>query len=129
MLPDLFKYSADDPQEYKKRIVLDSSKSKLTLSEIYEKQYLDEKQKASKIQVDEKESEEHTAIKKDMDDLFRKLDALSNFHFVAPPPEPQVYIHQVEFSLDCATHFFAAVLHFALTCFGMSQCRWRTPAY
>ncbi|XP_039267946.2 U3 small nucleolar ribonucleoprotein MPP10-like [Styela clava] len=84
------KYKPDaEPAEYKKRIVLDSSQSKLTLSEIYEKEYMEKKQKLGK-EVDEKENEEHNEIKKDMDDLFRKLDALSNFHFVAPPPEPEI---------------------------------------
>lgn len=78
-----------DIGEFKKRIALDSNKSKMTLSEIYEQDYL---QKFDTGEKEEEETEQHAEIKNQMKDLFRKLDALSNFHFTASLPEPKIKV-------------------------------------
>nr|XP_003226974.1 PREDICTED: U3 small nucleolar ribonucleoprotein protein MPP10 [Anolis carolinensis] len=78
----------EDPFEYKKRLTLDHEKSKLSLAEIYEQEYL----KLNQNKTEEEEKPEHAEIKKMMDSLFLKLDALSNFHFTPKPPVPEVKI-------------------------------------
>nr|CAG4641022.1 EOG090X09DZ [Eulimnadia texana] len=79
-----------DPREYKKQLVLDQEKSKFSLAELYEQEYLkaqeQQQQQPSASLADpvaEKEStdENHAAIRKMMTSLFSKLDALSNFHY------------------------------------------------
>lgn len=98
--------------EYKKRLTLDHEKSKQSLAEIYEQEYLKQTQVwllscfhcysthiidlscihlfvifFSFQQKTEKEEENpaHVEIQKLMDTLFLKLDALSNFHFTPKP--------------------------------------------
>ncbi|XP_062998684.1 U3 small nucleolar ribonucleoprotein protein MPP10 [Elgaria multicarinata webbii] len=78
----------EDPYEYKKRLTLDHEKSKQSLAEIYEQEYL----KLNQKKTEEEEKPEHTEIQKTMDALFLKLDALSNFHFTPKPPVPEVKI-------------------------------------
>ncbi|NXO31257.1 MPP10 protein, partial [Cisticola juncidis] len=74
--------------EYKKRISLDHEKSKLSLAEIYEQEYMKLHQK----KTEEEENPEHKEIQEMMDSLFQKLDALCNFHFTPKPPVPEVKI-------------------------------------
>ncbi|XP_068815046.1 U3 small nucleolar ribonucleoprotein protein MPP10 [Struthio camelus] len=74
--------------EYKKRITLDHEKSKLSLAEIYEQEYL----KLHQQKTQEEENPEHKEIQEMMDSLFLKLDALCNFHFTPKPPVPEVKI-------------------------------------
>ncbi|XP_010121120.1 PREDICTED: U3 small nucleolar ribonucleoprotein protein MPP10-like, partial [Chlamydotis macqueenii] len=74
--------------EYKKRITLDHEKSKLSLAEIYEQEYMKLQQK----KTEEEENPEHKEIQEMMDSLFLKLDALCNFHFTPKPPVPEVKI-------------------------------------
>uniref|UniRef100_A0A8B9Q3C0 U3 small nucleolar ribonucleoprotein protein MPP10 n=1 Tax=Apteryx owenii TaxID=8824 RepID=A0A8B9Q3C0_APTOW len=74
--------------EYKKRITLDHEKSKLSLAEIYEQEYL----KLHQQKTEEEENPEHKEIQEMMDSLFLKLDALCNFHFTPKPPVPEVKI-------------------------------------
>ncbi|XP_027708036.1 U3 small nucleolar ribonucleoprotein protein MPP10 isoform X1 [Vombatus ursinus] len=74
--------------EYKKRLTLDHEKSKLSLAEIYEQEYL----KLNQEKKEEEENPEHVEIQKMMDSLFQKLDALSDFHFTPKPPVPEVKI-------------------------------------
>ncbi|XP_029431640.1 U3 small nucleolar ribonucleoprotein protein MPP10 [Rhinatrema bivittatum] len=74
--------------EYKKRLTLDHEKSKLSLAEIYEQEYV----KLSQQKSEEEENPKHVEIQKTMDSLFLKLDALSNFHFIPKPPVPEVKI-------------------------------------
>ncbi|XP_059216018.1 U3 small nucleolar ribonucleoprotein protein MPP10 [Centropristis striata] len=74
--------------EYKKRLTLDHEKSKQSLAEIYEQEYLKQNQKTT----EEKENPAHVEIQKLMDTLFLKLDALSNFHFTPKPPVPEVKV-------------------------------------
>ncbi|KAM3828219.1 U3 small nucleolar ribonucleoprotein MPP10 isoform 2-T2 [Vipera latastei] len=78
----------EDPFEYKKRLTLDQEKSKLSLAEIYEQEYL----KLNQKKTEEEEKPEHVEIQKMMDSLFVKLDALSNFHFMPKPPIPEVKV-------------------------------------
>uniref|UniRef100_I3J4G6 U3 small nucleolar ribonucleoprotein protein MPP10 n=1 Tax=Oreochromis niloticus TaxID=8128 RepID=I3J4G6_ORENI len=74
--------------EYKKRLTLDHEKSKQSLAEIYEQEYLKQNQQKTV----EEENPAHVEIQKLMDTLFLKLDALSNFHFTPKPPVPEVKV-------------------------------------
>uniref|UniRef100_UPI003AB03539 U3 small nucleolar ribonucleoprotein protein MPP10 isoform X1 n=1 Tax=Centroberyx gerrardi TaxID=166262 RepID=UPI003AB03539 len=74
--------------EYKKRLTLDHEKSKLSLAEVYEQEYL----KQAQQKTEEEENPSHVEIQKLMDTLFLKLDALSNFHFTPRPPVPEVKV-------------------------------------
>lgn len=74
--------------EYKKRLTLDHEKSKLSLAEVYEQEYL----KLSQEKAAEEENPVHVEIQKLMDSLFLKLDALSNFHFIPKPPVPEIKV-------------------------------------
>ncbi|XP_056268980.1 U3 small nucleolar ribonucleoprotein protein MPP10 [Pseudoliparis swirei] len=74
--------------EYKKRLTLDHEKSKQSLAEIYEQEYLKQNQQ----KTEEEENPTHVEIEKLMDTLFLKLDALSNFHFTPKPPVAEVKV-------------------------------------
>jgi len=78
----------EEPFEYKKRIVLDQEKSKQSLSQVYEQEYLKLQQK----EEEEKKDPDHEDIKKMLTSLFVKLDALSNFHYTPKPAAPEVQI-------------------------------------
>lgn len=78
----------DNPYEYKKRIVLDQEKSKISLGEVYEQEYL----KKQKEEEEDKTDPQHEEIKKMMQSLFIKLDALSNFQYTPKPAAPEVKI-------------------------------------
>ncbi|KAM8998282.1 U3 small nucleolar ribonucleoprotein MPP10 [Ara ararauna] len=78
----------EDAFAYKKRITLDAEKSKLSLAEIYEQEYM----KLHQQKTEEEENPEHKEIQEMMDSLFQKLDALCNFHFTPKPPVPEVKI-------------------------------------
>uniref|UniRef100_A0A3B4CUM7 U3 small nucleolar ribonucleoprotein protein MPP10 n=1 Tax=Pygocentrus nattereri TaxID=42514 RepID=A0A3B4CUM7_PYGNA len=73
--------------EYKKRLTLDHEKSKLSLAEVYEQEYLKQTQDKT-----EEENPAHVEIQKLMDTVFLKLDALSNFHFTPRPHVPEVKV-------------------------------------
>ncbi|CAL9701575.1 unnamed protein product [Knipowitschia caucasica] len=74
--------------EYKKRLTLDHEKSKLSLAEVYEQEYI----KKIQQKTEEEENPAHVEIEKLMDTLFLKLDALSNFHFTPKPSVPEVKV-------------------------------------
>ncbi|KAM3625174.1 uncharacterized protein V6R79_008031 [Siganus canaliculatus] len=74
--------------EFKKRLTLDHEKSKQSLAEIYEQEYLKQNQQ----KTEEEENPAHVGIQKLMDTLFLKLDALSNFHFTPKPHIPEVKV-------------------------------------
>ncbi|XP_056428516.1 U3 small nucleolar ribonucleoprotein protein MPP10 [Hyla sarda] len=78
----------EDAFEYKKRLALDHDKSKLSLAEIYEQEYL----KLNQKKTEEEEDPKHIEIQKLMDNLFLKLDALSNFHFTPKPAVPEMKV-------------------------------------
>ncbi|XP_015198790.2 U3 small nucleolar ribonucleoprotein protein MPP10 [Lepisosteus oculatus] len=78
----------EDAFEYKKRLTLDHEKSKLSLAEVYEQEYL----KQTQQKKEEEENPAHAEIQKLMDCLFLKLDGLSNFRFTPRPPVPEVKI-------------------------------------
>ncbi|XP_075391311.1 U3 small nucleolar ribonucleoprotein MPP10 [Tenrec ecaudatus] len=78
----------EDAYEYKKHLTLDHEKSKLSLAEIYEQEYI----KLNQQKTTEEENPEHVEIQKMMDSLFLKLDALSNFHFMPKPPAPEIKV-------------------------------------
>ncbi|XP_038169968.1 U3 small nucleolar ribonucleoprotein protein MPP10 isoform X2 [Arvicola amphibius] len=78
----------EDAYEYKKRLTLDHEKSKLSLAEIYEQEYI----KLNQQKTEEEDNPEHVEIQKMMDSLFLKLDALSNFHFIPKPPVPEIKV-------------------------------------
>ncbi|XP_041074933.1 U3 small nucleolar ribonucleoprotein protein MPP10-like isoform X2 [Polyodon spathula] len=78
----------EDAFEYKKRLTLTHEKSKLSLAEVYEQEYL----KQTQQKAEEEENPAHLEIQKMMDSLFLKLDALSNFQFIPKPPAPEVKI-------------------------------------
>lgn len=99
----------EDVFEYKKRLTLDHEKSKQSLAQIYEQEYLKQNQvcflKSQFLlfwgggilnmccmrlflfqnKTEEEENPAHVEIQKLMDTLFLKLDALSNFHFTPKP--------------------------------------------
>ncbi|XP_072527162.1 U3 small nucleolar ribonucleoprotein protein MPP10 [Salminus brasiliensis] len=74
--------------QYKKRLTLDHEKSKLSLAEVYEQEYIKQTEK----KTEEEENPAHVEIQKLMDSLFLKLDALSNFHFTPKPHIPEVKV-------------------------------------
>merc|ERR550539_1658494 len=79
----------EDPLDYKKKLVLDQEKSKLSLAQIYEEEYLkmaeEKTEKKQSVGLLDKEEEETPAevveIRSMMNSLFRKLDSLSHLHF------------------------------------------------
>lgn len=74
----------ETPLEYKKQLVMDQQKSKESLSQIYENEYLRQR-KALNSEENEKEKEKepelHREIKQMLRGLMSKLDALSNYHY------------------------------------------------
>lgn len=78
----------EEPFEYRRRVTLDQEKSKASLAEIYEQEYIKQQQR----EKEEEEPSEHQEIRKMMTSLFAKLDALSNFHYTPKPRKPELKI-------------------------------------
>ncbi|XP_022189809.2 U3 small nucleolar ribonucleoprotein protein MPP10 [Nilaparvata lugens] len=84
--------------EFKKRLVLDQEKSKESLAEIYEKEFIKQRDAAASVGLgtpefkEPEEPPEHKKIKSMMVSLFSKLDALSNYHYTPLPHAPDVKI-------------------------------------
>ncbi|KFM80180.1 U3 small nucleolar ribonucleoprotein MPP10, partial [Stegodyphus mimosarum] len=73
---------------YKKEIVLDQTKSKKGLAEIYEEDYLKKQKKSG--ENEEEEDPKHKEIKKLMDSLLPELHAL--FSFIPKPAIPDIKV-------------------------------------
>jgi U3 small nucleolar RNA-associated protein MPP10 len=73
-------------------VELDDSRSKKSLAELYEADYLKQATGNHTSEKDEKLKQEHT----DIDNLFlglcQKLDALSNFHYTPKAPKPEITV-------------------------------------
>jgi len=91
----------ENPYEYKKRLVLDQEKSKLSLAQVYEQEYLkqqealeDSKKTPGMLDDDGNETipPEVDDIKKSMKFLFAKLDTLTHFHYTPRMQDPEVKI-------------------------------------
>jgi len=90
----------ESAQEYKKKLVLDQEKSKLSLAQVYEEEYLKITQAQKKIAVpglldkDDGEAEplEVKRIKESMRELFMKLDTLTHHHYTPKPKTSELKI-------------------------------------
>lgn len=73
----------ETPLEYKKKLVMDQEKSKKSLAQIYEDAYVKQKDALDPENAEREveEPKEHVEIRGLIHSLFRKLDALSNFHY------------------------------------------------
>ncbi|KAJ8705194.1 hypothetical protein PYW07_011021 [Mythimna separata] len=82
----------DDQLSFRKTVILDQAKSELSLAQVYEAEYLKQKQALSGEVEDEKEPEAHTEIRDAMNKLFAKLDALCHYHYTPKAPQAEVKI-------------------------------------
>merc|ERR1712142_228734 len=80
----------EDIDNFKNKLVLNAEKSKETLAQIYEKEYLKAK---NPNQIEENpDKPKHVSIQNDMLIFFNKLDALTNYTFVPKPAMPEITI-------------------------------------
>lgn len=82
----------EDQLSFRKTEIIDQSKSKMSLAQVYEAEYLKQKQALSGDVEEEKEPESHTQIKDAMNKLFAKLDALCHYHYTPKAPQAEVKI-------------------------------------
>lgn len=73
------------PHELKKELVLNQEKSKYSLAEIYEQEFLKRQPTAEPTEDNNKLTPEKENILKMMKSVFHKLDTLSNFHYTPKP--------------------------------------------
>ncbi|XP_050539809.1 U3 small nucleolar ribonucleoprotein protein MPP10-like [Daktulosphaira vitifoliae] len=82
------------PHEFKKQLILNQEKSKESLSQIYEKEFINQREAANpenKNKLDE-EPKEHKEIDLMIKELFKKLDALTNYHYTPKQAIPELKI-------------------------------------
>ena len=93
----------ENPYDFKKKLILDQEKSKLSLSQVYEEEYLKQKGDAEAAQktpgmldddMDKDKPELLDEIKSRMKELFVKLDTLTHYHYT-----PQALNAEVSFLL------------------------------
>ncbi|XP_075987245.1 U3 small nucleolar ribonucleoprotein MPP10 [Anticarsia gemmatalis] len=82
----------DDQLTFRKTEVLDHAKSKQSLAQVYEAEYLKQKQALSGEVEEEKEPEAHKEVRDAMNKLFAKLDALCHYHYTPKAPQADVKI-------------------------------------
>lgn len=83
---------ADRPFLPSKLVELDDSKSKKSLAELYEADFVKQTTGATTNEKDEKLANEHTEIDDMFLNLCAKLDALSNFHYTPKAPKPEITV-------------------------------------
>ncbi|KAH8548970.1 U3 small nucleolar ribonucleoprotein complex, subunit Mpp10 [Umbelopsis sp. PMI_123] len=83
---------ADRPFLPSKLVELDDSKSKKSLAELYEDDYVKQTSGVHTNEKDEKLKKEHTEIDDMFKGLCQKLDALSNFHYTPKAPKPEITV-------------------------------------
>ena len=94
----------ENPYDFKKKLILDQEKSKLSLSQVYEEEYLKQKGDAEAAlkapgmldddDIDKDKPELVDEIKSRMKELFVKLDTLTHYHYT-----PQALNAEVSFLL------------------------------
>jgi len=77
-----------EPSKYKNELILDQQKSKQSLSDVYEQEFL----RKTEIEKTEAANPAHEELRKMLKELFYKLDALSNYHFNPKTPGPGIRI-------------------------------------
>lgn len=82
----------DDQLSFRKKEIIDQSKSKLSLAQVYETEYLKQKQALSGEEQEEKEPKAHIEIRDTMSKLFAKLDALCHYHYTPKVAQAEVKI-------------------------------------
>ncbi|RIA92789.1 U3 small nucleolar ribonucleo protein complex, subunit Mpp10 [Glomus cerebriforme] len=75
-----------------KLVEISDEKSKKSLAEIYEDDYIKQTTRNITNEKDEALKKEHKEIENMFKDLCHKLDALSNYHYTPKPPKPEITI-------------------------------------
>ena len=92
----------DNPYDYKKKLILDQEKSKLSLAQVYEEEYLQQKGDLDATKrtpgsgmledMEEDKPESLDEIKRRMKELFTKLDVLTHYHYTPHAVNAEVKI-------------------------------------
>lgn len=82
---------SEEPFEFRRRLVLEHEKSKASLAQVYEQEYLKKVQSQEGVDVGEK-NPLHDEIRKMAKVLFHKLASLSSFHYTPAVHEPELKI-------------------------------------
>ncbi|CAB0037794.1 unnamed protein product [Trichogramma brassicae] len=85
----------ETPVEFKKKLVMNQEKSKESLAQIYENEYIKQREALNPEDPEERQEEEpkeHIELKERMHALIKKLDALCNYHYTPKVAKPEVKI-------------------------------------